>query len=123
LAVEAVRRIGAIFAIERQINGVAAERAAAMYSLIGTAKLNDVDPQAWLADVLRRIADYPPLAPPRTPKLTPDADHSAGAGQRLRPTFEINWMRCGESDGAMSNFKRMNPSTRRAVDKSEEQLS
>ena len=28
------------------------ERAAVMYTLIGTAKLNDVDPQAWLADVL-----------------------------------------------------------------------
>ena len=24
-----------------------------------TAKLNDVDPQAWLADVLARIADHP----------------------------------------------------------------
>ena len=35
------------------------ERAAAMYSLIGTAKLNDVDPRAWLADVLKRIADHP----------------------------------------------------------------
>jgi len=34
-------------------------RAAAMYSLIITAKLNDVDPRAWLADVLRRIADHP----------------------------------------------------------------
>ena len=34
-------------------------RAAAMYTLIGTAKLNDVDPQAWLADVLRRIAETP----------------------------------------------------------------
>ncbi len=34
-------------------------RAAAMYTLIGTAKLNDVDPQAWLADVLGRIADTP----------------------------------------------------------------
>ena len=33
------------------------ERAAAMYTLIGTAKLNDVDPQAWLADVLARIAE------------------------------------------------------------------
>jgi len=32
------------------------ERAAAMYSLITTAKLNDVDPHAWLADVLARIA-------------------------------------------------------------------
>ena len=36
-----------------------ANRAALMYSLIGTAKLNDVDPQAWLADVLARIADTP----------------------------------------------------------------
>jgi transposase len=35
------------------------ERAAAMYTLIATAKLNGVDPQAWLADVLRRIADHP----------------------------------------------------------------
>ena len=36
-----------------------AERAAIMYTLIQTAKLNDVDPQAWLADVLARIADHP----------------------------------------------------------------
>jgi transposase len=35
------------------------ERAAAMYSLIATAKLNGVDPRAWLADVLTRIADHP----------------------------------------------------------------
>jgi len=35
------------------------ERAAAMYSLIVTAKLNDVDPRAWLSDVLTRIADHP----------------------------------------------------------------
>ena len=35
------------------------ERAAAMYTLIATAKLNDVDPQAWLADVLARIAELP----------------------------------------------------------------
>ena len=34
-------------------------RAAVMYTLIGTAKLNDVDPQAWLADVLDRIAEMP----------------------------------------------------------------
>ena len=34
-------------------------RAAALYSLIATAKLNDVDPQAWLADVLGRLPDYP----------------------------------------------------------------
>jgi hypothetical protein len=30
-----------------------------MYSLIVTAKMNDVDPQAWLADVLARIAEHP----------------------------------------------------------------
>ena len=34
-------------------------RAAVMYTLIETAKLNDVDPKAWLADVLARIADHP----------------------------------------------------------------
>src|SRR5262249_14487476 len=34
-----------------------AKRAAIMYTLIQTAKLNDVDPQAWLADVLARIGE------------------------------------------------------------------
>ena len=106
VALEAVKRIDALFDIEREINGESAERrlavrrgrcaplvaepeawmgaertlrplavgrkswlfagsdrggerAAAMYTLIGTAKLNDVDPQAWLADVLGRIAALP----------------------------------------------------------------
>jgi transposase len=36
-----------------------AERAAFMATLVMTAKLNDVDPQAWLADVLTNIADTP----------------------------------------------------------------
>ncbi len=36
-----------------------ADRAAAMATLIMTAKLNDIDPQAWLANVLGRIADHP----------------------------------------------------------------
>lgn len=35
------------------------QRAAVAYSLIQTCHLNDVDPQAWLADVLARIADHP----------------------------------------------------------------
>ncbi|PPD10194.1 MAG: IS66 family transposase [Methylocystis sp.] len=35
------------------------QRAAAMYSLIITAKMNGIDPQAWLADVLSRIAAHP----------------------------------------------------------------
>ena len=60
-------------AAERAIRGIAlgrkswlfagsdrgGQRAAAMYSLIVTAKMNDVDPQAWLADVLARIAEHP----------------------------------------------------------------
>jgi transposase len=36
-----------------------ADRAAVMATLIMTAKLNDIDPQAWLADVLARIAAHP----------------------------------------------------------------
>ena len=60
-------------AAERAVRGVAVgrrnwtfcgsdsggRRAAAMYTLIETCKLNDVDPKAWLADVLARIADHP----------------------------------------------------------------
>lgn len=36
-----------------------ADRAAVMLTFITTARLNDVDPKAWLADVLARIADLP----------------------------------------------------------------
>ena len=60
-------------AAERSLRGVAlgrkswlfcgsdrgGQRAAAIYSLIVTRKLNGVDPQAWLADVLARIAAHP----------------------------------------------------------------
>jgi transposase IS66-like protein len=35
------------------------ERAAAIYSLIGTAKLNGLDPQKYLRNVLGRIEDHP----------------------------------------------------------------
>lgn len=35
------------------------QRAAVMYSLINTAKLNDIDPQAWLADILARLPGHP----------------------------------------------------------------
>jgi transposase len=59
--------------VERALRGVAigrknylfagsdagGERAAAMYSLIETAKLNGIDPEAYLRDVLARIADHP----------------------------------------------------------------
>jgi transposase len=60
-------------AAERSVRGVAVgrknwtfcgsdsggRRAAAIYTLIETCKLNDVDARAWLADVLARIADHP----------------------------------------------------------------
>ena len=60
-------------AAERSLRGVAlgrkawlfagsergGQRAAAIYTLIGTAKLNDIDPQAWLADVIARISEMP----------------------------------------------------------------
>lgn len=36
-----------------------ADRAAVMLTLITSARLNDIDPKAWLADVLARIADLP----------------------------------------------------------------
>jgi transposase len=59
-------------AAERELRGIAlgrkawlfagsdrgGERAAVMYTLIQTAKLNDIDPHAWLADVLARINDH-----------------------------------------------------------------
>jgi hypothetical protein len=35
------------------------ERAAAIYGLIGSAKLNGLDPEAYLREVLTRIADHP----------------------------------------------------------------
>ena len=60
-------------AAERAIRGIAVgrrnwtfcgsdsggHRAAVMYTLIESAKLSEVDPKAWLADVLARIADHP----------------------------------------------------------------
>jgi len=56
-----------------------AERTALMYTLIQTAKLNDVDPQAWLADVLARIADTPQtqLAELLPWKWGPERSHKA----------------------------------------------
>jgi hypothetical protein len=35
------------------------KRAATIYSLIGTAKLNNLDPESYLREVLTRIAEYP----------------------------------------------------------------
>ena len=60
-------------AAERSLRGVAlgrkswlfagsergGDRAAFMYTLIVAAKMNDIDPQAWLADVLKRLPEMP----------------------------------------------------------------
>jgi transposase len=59
-----------------------ADRAAVMATLIMTAKLNDIDPQAWLADVLARIAEHPAhklydLLPWNWRPLEPSAQHAA----------------------------------------------
>jgi hypothetical protein len=35
------------------------ERVAAIYSLLGSARLNGIDPERYMAEVLRRIADHP----------------------------------------------------------------
>jgi hypothetical protein len=66
---EAVKRIDALFDIRGFALGRkswlfagserGADRAAAVTTLIMTAKLNDIDPLAWLAEVLARIADTP----------------------------------------------------------------
>ena len=63
-----------------------------MYTLIGTAKLNDVDPQTWLADVLHRR----PCRQTRTcyghgvaaEEQPSPSDPSAGAGPRARSLGE-----------------------------------
>ena len=56
------------------------QRAALLYSLIVTAKLNDVDPQAWLADVLARIAEHPAN---RLDELLPWNWAARAAGRKL----------------------------------------
>ena len=54
-----------------------------MYSLIETAKLTDVDPKAWLADVLARIADHPALLPCNW-KATRERQASCGPRDPMR---------------------------------------
>lgn len=70
-------------AAERSLRGVAlgrkswllagsergGQRAAFMYSLIGTVKLNGIDPQAWLADIIAKISDLPLSRLPELPPL------------------------------------------------------
>jgi hypothetical protein len=57
-------------------------RSTVMYTLIQTAKLNDVDPQAWLADTLSKIADTPQS---RLSELLPWKMDDCSATDVLRP--------------------------------------
>jgi hypothetical protein len=51
------RRLRRLWEDEEKIR-IVAQTAAIAYTLIETAKLNGVDPQAWLTDVLDRISDH-----------------------------------------------------------------
>jgi hypothetical protein len=59
------------------------ERAAAIYSLIGTATLNGLNPEAYLDYVLERIADHPVKR--RRRAATTECRHAASATTRATP--------------------------------------
>ena len=70
-------------AFHRQPHGArqrGGERAAFMYSLIVTAKMNDIDPQAWLADILARMPNLPVS---RLPELLPWNWTAAGSARQM----------------------------------------
>jgi transposase len=63
---------------------VGGERAASIYSLIGSAKLNGIDPEAYLREVLTRIADHPVnrIADPLPWNIVPSGPaHSTAAAE------------------------------------------
>lgn len=78
------------------------ERAAAIYTLVSSAKLNGLDPEAYLRHVLARIADHPSIAiaellpwnPLRLPSPTnllvccKSTQHRAG---------RLQWSRCSNT--------------------------
>ena len=98
-------------AAERSLRGVAlgrkswlfagsergGDRAAFMYTLIVTARLNDVDPQAWLANVIARIADTPDVAASTVSSLgigppirKPPKSRPPERGPRRMGTFDVD---------------------------------
>src|SRR5580693_8581011 len=87
-----------------------AERAAIMYTLIQTAKLNEIDPQAWLADTLSKIAEMPQT---RLGKLLPwnwMSDRRPRTAAQLRPSAEgyDSW---GVTKGGKNGPARPNATT------------
>jgi IS66 C-terminal element len=87
----ALNRKNALFAGD----DLGAENWAVLASLIETCKLHDVNPEAWLADVLtrlangwpnRRLAELTPGRPPNTPSTAPPLDRGKGkAGASRAP--------------------------------------
>jgi hypothetical protein len=66
-----------------------------MYTLIQTAMLNGVDPQAWLADVLDRIADHPlPALLPWSWKTSRGRCHVVECLMRVRRVSQLK--SCGD---------------------------
>jgi transposase len=63
------------------------QRAAAVYTLIETAKLNDIDPQAWLADVLARLPDHPAKRIPNSCPGTGSCGTRTGPPRRRQITL------------------------------------
>jgi predicted transcriptional regulator len=104
---------------------IGGRRAAAVYTLIETCKLNEVDPQAWLADVLARLPDHPAR---RIDELEKSAsDHVRRRGPRkLRPIRSTSAIKRGPA-GRLARtapvpsnaqdvlFKTLADPTRRAI--------
>ena len=79
------------------------QRAAIAYSLIQTARLNDVDPQAWLADVLARVADH---SVSRLDELLPWNWQTARLGLAARWPTSTRSILCEPSDWSPRNSIR-----------------
>ncbi len=78
------------------------ERAAAIYSLIGSAKLNGIDPEAYLRQVLTRIADHP----------INRIDGAAALEYQLRHAASVHLTLCGHlKNGAHRTLTQLTPCT------------
>ena len=95
-------------------------RAAAIYTLIETAKLNDIDPQAWLADVLARCRIIRPSGSPSScpgigaRKISPLKllDRQPACSARNHPVAVTGCLRfCGSRSGSScGSFRKMSTS-------------
>ncbi len=79
------------------------ERAASIYSLIGTAKLNGLDPEAYLREVLERIAEHPSTA---LMSCCPGTSNSQANSTRTMMSLTSNSESRRPSPDAYSNQRR-----------------